>query len=96
MTTPVRHDAETAAACPWCVDGFTPAGLHPALGEVYRMCPTRVWCDTCADLSVFPAVFQRPADLTAVLLCENLAAVYCPNCVGVTAVIPITNGGGLR
>ncbi|GAA0802049.1 hypothetical protein [Spirilliplanes yamanashiensis] len=96
MTAPVRHDHETAAACPWCIDGFTPDGIHPDLGEIYRMCPTQMWCDTCADLSVFPAVFQRPADLAVALLCHGLAAVYCPTCVGVTAVFPLTNDGGIR
>ena len=95
MNSPVRHDAETAAACPWCIDGFTPAGLHPALGPVYRMCPTQPWCDICADLSVFPATFQCPSHLSDTLLADGLAAIYCPNCVGVTAVIPLTNGGGV-
>ena len=96
MTAPLRHDQETDPRCPWCLDGFTPAGLHPVLGAVYRMCPTRDWCHECGDTSVYPAAFRRIDDLTATLLADALAPIYCPNCLGVTAVIPLTNGGGIQ
>jgi hypothetical protein len=93
MTTSTRHDQETAAACPWCIDGFTPMGVHPFLGPVYQMCPTRRWCDTCADFSVFPATFGCRTDLILALLADGYAAVYCPTCVGIAAVLPLIDGG---
>ena len=97
MTSPIRlHDPQTLASCVWCIDGHTPAGLHPILGPVYRLCPTRIACDTCADISVYPADFHTPSELANTLLREGLAAVICPGCYGVTAVIGLTNDGGIR
>ena len=97
MLTPTRqHDPETIATCVWCIDDYSPVGIHPILGEVYRFCPTHIGCDACADLSVFPAVFDNPSELVNTLLIEGLAAVFCPGCYGVTAVIPMINDGGIR
>ncbi|MEU7909265.1 hypothetical protein [Actinoplanes sp. NPDC049118] len=96
MTTPVPHDQETNAACPWCIDGFTPIGVHPDLGPVFRMCPTDDWCDVCGDYGLFPADFMPLDERINALLHNGLATVWCPNCLGITSVIPLTNNGGIR
>ncbi len=96
MSLLARHNADTTAHCVWCIDGWTPAGLHPALGPVYRFCPTVAICGDCADLSVFPADFHNPEHVAAALVGLGLAVVICPVCLGITAVIPLTNQGGIQ
>lgn len=91
-----RHDAQTAPACLWCIDGMTPAGIHPDLGPVLRLCPTQQWCEQCGDTSVFPAEFETLDDRINEMLDDGLAAVWCDHCNGITAVLPLTNGGGIR
>ncbi len=96
MSTLTTHQQSTKD-CVWCIDGWTPAGLHAALGPVYRFCPTVTpVCADCADLSVFPADFDDPRTLALLLLSLGLAVVLCPGCLGVTAVLPLTNDGGIR
>ena len=98
MTTPVNpHEREeTWTACPWCIDGFTPMGVHPELGAVYRMCPTENWCPVCDDLGLFPADFMPLDDRVNAMLLLGLTTVWCPNCLGILTVVPATNGGGIR
>ncbi len=91
-----RHDAETAPRCLWCIDGMTPAGIHPELGPVLRLCPTQRWCEECADTSVFPAEYETLDDRINEMLDDGYAAVWCSHCNGITAVLPVTNDGGLR
>jgi hypothetical protein len=91
-----RHDHTTAPACPWCFDGFTPAGIHDDLGPVLRLCPTQQWCEECGDTSLFPAEFETLDDRINEMLDDGLAAVWCTHCNGITAVLPLTNGGGIR
>jgi hypothetical protein len=92
-----RHDAQTAPACLWCIDGMTPAGIHPELGPVLRLCPTQQWCEECSDTSLFPAEFETLDDRINEMLDDGLAAVWCSHCNGITAVLPLTNdGGGIR
>ena len=91
-----RHDAQTAPACLWCIDGMTPAGIHPKLGLVLQLCPTQQWCEECGDTSLFPAEFETLDDRINEMLDDGLAAVWCSHCNGITAVLPLTNGGGIR
>jgi hypothetical protein len=91
-----RHDNETNPDCPWCFDGMTPAGIHPELGPVFRLCPAQGWCDLCNDTSLFPAEMETLDDRINEMLGDGLVAVYCDHCNGITAVIPVTNDGGIR
>jgi hypothetical protein len=91
-----RHDAETAPHCRWCIDGMTPAGIHPDLGPVLRLCPTQRWCDECVDTSLFPAEWETLDDRINEMLADGYAAVWCEHCNGITAVLPVTNDGGIR
>ena len=91
-----RHDHSTAPDCVWCIDGMTPAGIHPALGPVLRLCPTQRWCEECADTSLFPTDFEALDERIDSLLNDGLIAVWCKHCNGVLAVIPVTNDGGIR
>ncbi len=91
-----RHDTETAPHCPWCIDGMTPAGIHPDLGPVLRLCPTQRWCTECADTSVFPAEYETLDDRINEMLADGYAAIWCAHCNGITAVLPVTNDGGIR
>jgi hypothetical protein len=91
-----RHDHETAPGCVWCIDGMSPAGIHPDLGPVLRLCPTQQWCGLCNDMSVFPAEMDSLEDRVDEMRGDGLVAVYCDHCTGITAVIPVTNDGGIR
>jgi hypothetical protein len=91
-----RHDTTTAPDCLWCIDGMTPAGIHPDLGPVLRLCPAQKWCEICADTSLFPAEYETLDDRINEMLGDGLAAIWCPHCNGVLAVIPVTNDGGIR
>ena len=91
-----RHDSETAPACLWCIDGMTPAGIHPELGPVLRLCPTQQWCEECGDTSLFPAEYETLDDRINEMLGDGLAAIWCDHCNGVLAVVPVTNDGGIR
>jgi len=91
-----RHDAQTAPACLWCIDGMTPAGIHPDLGPVLRLCPTQQWCDECGDTALFPAECETLDDRINDMLDDGLAAVWCARCNGIASVLPLTNGGGIR
>ncbi|GIE90880.1 hypothetical protein [Actinoplanes regularis] len=82
--------------CLWCIGGMSPAGIHDDLGPVLSLCPTQEWCDECQDLSLFPAEFETLDDRVNDMLDDGLAAVWCSACMGVTAVIPVTNDGGIR
>ena len=86
----------TDDTCPWCINGMSPAGIHPDLGPVLSLCPTRRWCDECADTSVFPAEYETLDDRVNEMLDDGLTAVWCSHCCGVIAVIPVTNHGGIR
>jgi hypothetical protein len=91
-----RHDSQTAPGCLWCIDGMSPAGIHPDLGPVLRLCPAQKWCEICADTSLFPAEYETLDDRINEMLGDGLAAIWCPHCNGVLAVIPVTNDGGIR
>lgn len=91
-----RHDNTTHPKCPWCIDGMTPVGIHPELGPVLRLCPTQQWCTECGDLSLFPAEYETLDDRINEMLDDGLTAVYCQQCNGIVAVVPVTNGGGIR
>ena len=91
-----RHDNDTAPACPWCIDGMTPAGIHPDLGPVLRLCPTQRWCTQCQDTALFPTDYETLDDRINTLLGDGRTAVWCEQCTGLIAVIPVTNDGGIR
>ncbi|GAA2475831.1 hypothetical protein [Winogradskya humida] len=91
-----RHDHSTAPGCHWCIDGMTPAGISPILGPVLRLCPTKKWCEECDDSSVFLTDQETLDDRINELLSDGYAAIWCSNCNGVTAVVPVTNDGGIR
>ena len=82
--------------CLWCIGGMSPAGIHPDLGPVLRLCPTQRWCQQCHDISVFPAEYETLDDRINELFDDGFAAIWCEHCNGVTAVIPVTNDGGVR
>ena len=82
--------------CLWCIGGMSPSGIHAELGPVLRLCPTQRWCDECGDASVFPAEFETLDDRINEMFDDGLAAIWCSHCNGVVAVIPTTNGGGVR
>ncbi len=96
MTATYRHDLDGRWACPWCIDGFTPMGIHPDLGPVYRMCPTEPWCIRCGDTGLFPADILPFDRRDAALLAAGRTAIWCPHCLGITSVAPLTKEGGLR
>ncbi|MCO8271527.1 hypothetical protein M1L60_13085 [Actinoplanes sp. TRM 88003] len=91
-----RHDNTTAPDCVWCIDGMTPAGIHPELGPVLRLCPTQRWCEECGDTAVFAAEFETLDDRINEMLADDLAAISCETCNGIVAIVPVTNGGGIR
>ena len=91
-----RHDNSTAPGCPWCIDGMTPVGIHPELGPVLRLCPTKKWCKECGDTALFVAEFETLDDRINEMLADGLAAVWCSHCNGITAVLPVSNDGGIR
>jgi hypothetical protein len=82
--------------CPWCIGGLSPAGIHPDLGPVFVLCPIQRWCDACAGVSLFPAEFETLDDRVNEMLGDGLAAIWCTDCNGIAAVIPVTNDGGIR
>jgi hypothetical protein len=82
--------------CLYCLGGMSPAGIHPDLGPVLRLCPTQQWCEECAGTSLFPAEYETLDDRINELLDDGYAAVWCSACYGITAVLPVHNGGGIR
>ena len=82
--------------CLYCINGMSPAGLHDDLGLVFSLCPTQAWCEECHGTSLFPAEYETLDDRINEMLDDGLAAVWCSSCMGVTAVIPVTNDGGIR
>jgi hypothetical protein len=45
---------------------------------------------------VFPAEWETLDDRITEMLDDGLAAVWCAHCNGITAVLPVTNDGGIR
>ena len=86
----------TDRTCLYCIGGMSPAGIHPDLGPVLRLCPTRHWCDDCDDLALFPAEYETLDDRINDMFDDGLTAVWCEGCNGVVAVIPVINDGGIR
>ncbi|MEU8656925.1 hypothetical protein [Actinoplanes philippinensis] len=82
--------------CLWCIGGMSPAGIHFDLGPVMSLCPTQAWCDECQGVSLFPAEYETLDDRINEMLGDGLAAIWCSSCMGITAVIPVTNDGGIR
>ncbi|MFF5082491.1 hypothetical protein ACFY36_36060 [Actinoplanes sp. NPDC000266] len=82
--------------CLYCIGGMTPAGIHDDLGPVLRLCPTQHWCEECNDLSLFPAEYETLDDRINELFEDGYVAVWCKHCMGITAVVPVTNDGGIR
>ena len=82
--------------CLWCIGGMSPAGIHPDLGPVLRLCPTRRWCDECGGVSLYAAEYETLDDRINEMLSDGLAVEWCTACWGVTAVVPVTNDGGIR
>ena len=84
MTTP------TTAACPFCIDGFMPAGSDDDLGELYERCPTcQPVCIDCDGIAVLPARHHCLYCFVAALLDQHLAPILCPGCTGVITVIDL-------
>jgi hypothetical protein len=77
-------------ACPHCLDGFTPAGVHAILGPVYRICRQSERCTSCANAAVFPADTRCLHCLTETLNTNGLTPVLCHACFGVLTVVPTT------
>src|SRR5689334_16397162 len=81
-----RHLADDS--CPWCICGMSPAGIHPDLGPVLKLCPTQRWCTDCDGQSLFPAEYETLDDRVNELFADDLTVIWCSNCNGVAAVIP--------
>lgn len=85
-------DHQAPAHCLHCVEGWAPAGWHPVLGPVYRVCPTAPPCDTCAGVSMFPADFDDPRSVALLLVSHGITLGICPACLGVTVAPAATTG----
>ena len=79
MTTDTRD-------CPLCIDKMAPAGSHPILGPVYRLCPDCLPCRRCHGAGVYPATTHCLLCLLEVLAEHRLIAELCAGCLGVTAI----------
>jgi hypothetical protein len=93
MTTP----PVAADDCRFCLDGYTPAGIHRQLGPIYTRClicmtwgdiPT---CQGCQGRAVFPATTHCLPCLLEHLATRQLLPVLCEGCLGVLALIPTTD-----
>ena len=73
--------------CLFCIDGFTPAGIHPILGAVYIRCSLCVEdCLGCDGHGMFPAYTQCPYCFIEALAALGLTAECCAGCDGVVRV----------
>ncbi|GGQ79647.1 hypothetical protein [Couchioplanes azureus] len=76
--------------CLFCIEGHMPAGRDESMGELFEVCPVcRPVCGLCDGLAVYPANYNTPAELAVDLLPLRLAAVLCPGCSGVIALISL-------
>jgi hypothetical protein len=74
--------------CHWCLEGNTPAGIHPTLGPVFIPCPyCFAQCPSCRGYGLFPADYACLGCLVENLIRQNLAPVFCPTCSGVVDLI---------
>ncbi len=92
MTAPEPHGvpAEVAQCC-YCVDGHRPAGIDPHLGPIYHGCTTcGDACIGCEGRGVFPADPRELREFITSCNREGWAPIFCPACMGVTALIAIT------
>ncbi|GIH14701.1 hypothetical protein Raf01_28730 [Rugosimonospora africana] len=90
------------AGCPYCIDGYQPAGVDLYLGPVYMACQICIdndAIDVCADCgcdSLFPA-FTSAHRLAEHLARYGLAPVLCLGCFGITDFRAIEDhSGGTR
>jgi hypothetical protein len=81
--------AAFGADCAYCIDGFTPTGVHRLLGELYRPCPHGVPCPCCAGHVIFPAGISNLAALADRLAPHGLTAALCHSCLGIADLIPL-------
>lgn len=75
---------QTDAGCQLCIDFMAPVGIHPVLGEVYRVCPACAICAGCDNTALYPV---RNVHYFAGVLEElGFDVELCRSCCGVTAI----------
>jgi hypothetical protein len=80
-----------AGDCPLCLGVMAPAGIHPVLGPVYRICPAcYVPCGACNGDAVWPAQINAFEYLTDALYALGFAIDLCRGCLGVLDIHPAT------
>ena len=83
--------------CDFCLDGYTPAGTLPVLGEIFLAClACRRRCRKCDGTAVFPAAHRNLDQFVLQLAGLGLAALLCPRCLGITALLSLDYFGGAR
>jgi hypothetical protein len=76
--------------CLFCIDGQMPAGTSDVLGELFERCPAcHPACEMCDGLAVYPAKYENPTELVEDLLTVRLTVIFCDECAGVVAIVPL-------
>jgi hypothetical protein len=78
-------------SCPYCIDGYTPAGQHPILGPLFRLCPAANPCPSCHGRGVYPVDIRRITALADLLAGRGLVAALCPGCLGIADLIGVAD-----
>jgi hypothetical protein len=77
--------------CPLCIEVLTPAGIHPVLGPVFRICPAcYVPCPGCNGSAVWPADMGFFTYLVDALYALGFDVDVCRDCLGVLDIYPAT------
>ncbi len=75
--------------CVYCIDGFTPVGIDPIFGPVYRACHLCTHtCVECCGMALFPAMHDYFAYLVDALYQLGYEVDLCRSCLGITALYP--------
>ncbi|MEU4623094.1 hypothetical protein AB0G04_24365 [Actinoplanes sp. NPDC023801] len=76
--------------CRFCIERNMPAGRDPVLGELFERCPVCTdECPGCDGIAVHPIAYATFADLVDDLASINLTPIFCEDCHGVVAVLPL-------
>jgi hypothetical protein len=86
--------------CRYCLDGYAPAGIHPLLGPIFIHCLICLtWgdintCPGCNGQAVFPTDFPDMRECIHQLIAQGVTPIFCEDCDGIIAVLPLTATGG--